>query len=82
MKIFKHSRYERCIMELLEDKERRFLTGLYSFDQHLPFDRNSSKQLTVQEIIDRYLVAWSKKNELIDWQGQHQRIITDIPDLQ
>lgn len=74
-------RYERC-MELLEDKERRFLTGLYSFDQHLPFDRNSSKQLTVQEIIDRYLVALIEEERAYRLQGQHQRIITDIPDLQ
>lgn len=74
-------RYDRCI-ELLEDKERRFLTRLTSFDQHLPFDRNSSKQLTVQEIIDRYLVALVEEERTYRLEGQHRRLISDVPDPQ
>lgn len=72
-------RYGRC-MELLEDKERRFISRLSSFDQHLPFDRNSSKQLTVQEIIDRYLVALVEEERTYRLEGQYQRLISDVPD--
>lgn len=67
-------------LELLEEKEKNFLHGLYTFDQQLPFDRLSDKRLSVQEIIDKYMEALREEERAYRLEGQHRRMLRDIPD--